>query len=117
MPNRGDDGGLAATIPALPYLRSYDFFQRGGESNFDDWRHHRSIKDAQELANLMIAARGKGATTAGCFVTCPMDRRDRPAWVDLRHPGCPYPVFSARASRTDGLWHTALCPRRQTHHG
>jgi hypothetical protein len=55
MPNRGDDGSFAATIPALPYLRSYEFFQLGWESNCD-WRHHRSIKDTQELASLMIAA-------------------------------------------------------------
>jgi hypothetical protein len=65
VPNRGDDGGFAATIPALPYFRSYEFFQRGWESNCDDWRHHRSIKDTQEPANLMIAARRKGATAAG----------------------------------------------------
>jgi hypothetical protein len=41
MPNRGDDGGFAATIPAIPYLRSYEFFQRGWEPNGDDWGHHR----------------------------------------------------------------------------
>jgi len=67
VPNRGDDGGFAATILALPYLRSYEFFERDWESDGDDWRHHRSIEDTQKPANLMIAARRKGATAAGVW--------------------------------------------------
>jgi hypothetical protein len=68
MQDSSDNGGFAAAIPALAYLRSYEFFQRGWESNGGDWRHHRSIEDTQEPANQMIAERRKGATAAG--VSC-----------------------------------------------
>jgi hypothetical protein len=51
MQDRGDYGGFAAAIPALAYLRSYEFLERRWESYGDDWRHHRSIEDTHEQAN------------------------------------------------------------------
>jgi hypothetical protein len=36
MQDRGDDGGFAAAIPALAYLRSYEFLERRRESYGDD---------------------------------------------------------------------------------
>jgi hypothetical protein len=36
MQDRGDDGGFAAAIPALAYLRSYEFLERSRESYGDD---------------------------------------------------------------------------------
>jgi hypothetical protein len=51
MQDRGDYSGLAAAIPALAYLRSYEFLERRWESYGDDWRHHRSIEDTHEQAN------------------------------------------------------------------
>lgn len=36
MQDRGDDGGFAAAIPALAYLRSYEFLKRSRESYGDD---------------------------------------------------------------------------------
>lgn len=51
MQDRGDDGGFAAGIPALAYLRSYECLECGRESYGDYWRHHRSIEDTHEPAN------------------------------------------------------------------
>jgi hypothetical protein len=50
MQNRGDDGGFAAAIPALAYLRSYESLERGWESYGDDWHQHRIIEDTHEPA-------------------------------------------------------------------
>jgi hypothetical protein len=36
MQDCGDDGGFAAAIPALAYLRSYEFLERSRESYGDD---------------------------------------------------------------------------------
>jgi hypothetical protein len=36
MQDRGDDGGFAAAIPALAYLRSYEFLEHRRESYGDD---------------------------------------------------------------------------------
>jgi hypothetical protein len=50
MQDRGDDGGLAAAIPALEYLRSNELFEGGGESYVSDWHRHPSIEDTTRMS-------------------------------------------------------------------
>jgi hypothetical protein len=45
MPDSGDDGGLAAAIPARASLRCNELLEGGWEFYGDDWRHHLSIED------------------------------------------------------------------------
>jgi hypothetical protein len=89
MQDRGDYGGFAAAIPALAYLRSYEFLERRWESYGDDWRHHRSIEDTEEPANQMIVARRKkGATAAGvsCRAFFLMVNLSQPATIQHLQP-------------------------------
>jgi hypothetical protein len=51
MQDCGDDGGLAAAIPALAYLRRNELLEGGWEFYGDDRRHHLSIEDMGKPAN------------------------------------------------------------------
>jgi hypothetical protein len=56
MPDCGDDGGLAAAIIALAYLRRNELLEGGREFYADDWRHHLSIEDMRKPANHVFGA-------------------------------------------------------------
>jgi len=67
MQDCGDDGGLAAAIPALAYLRCNELLEGGWEFYGDDWRHHLSIEDMRKPANQVIGAEKRcGIGRASC---------------------------------------------------
>jgi hypothetical protein len=78
MQDGGDDGGLAAAIPALAYLRRNELLEGGGEFYGDDWRHQLSIEDMHKPANqVMIGAEKRcGIGRASCR-TAPISKCHR----------------------------------------
>jgi hypothetical protein len=67
MPDCGNDGGLAAAIPALAYLRRNELLEGGWEFYGDDWRHHLSIEDMRKPAIYVFSAeKGCGIGRASC---------------------------------------------------
>jgi hypothetical protein len=67
MPDCGDDGGLAAAIPALAYLRCNELLEGGWESYGGDWRRQLSIEDRRKPADQVIgAAKRCGIGRASC---------------------------------------------------
>jgi hypothetical protein len=77
MQDCGDDGGLAAAIPALAYLRCNELLEGGWEFYGDDWRHHLSIEDMRKPANQVIGAERRCCIGRASCRTVPILKRHR----------------------------------------
>jgi hypothetical protein len=83
MQDCGDDGGVAAAIPALTYLRRNELLEDCWEFYGDDWRHQLSIEDMCKPANQAIGVeQRRGIGRASCR-TVPISQGRRWRNVDI----------------------------------